>query len=182
MVERYVEDLSGKSAGRESYSIPRNVAIAIMVILSISGVMIAWILPELIEGAAGDTKEDNEARDVLGVIVASSIPDLDIAGTAYSNVPVPTAFQILFLDGDPNDDYPSMDGMLTQMMDYLLEGSSGYVLNVIPGSGMEGSDYSVGNGGSGSPDGSAVREVPVGLGDDEGTVVFELKIWGVSVT
>ena len=172
----FVEDLSERSGSRSLPSIPRNIAIIIFLILAISGILVGAFLPGFIEGSEGPEGFDTTS-DAMDALIASSIPDVEIAGTTYNNIPLPTAFQVLFLEGDPSTDYASMDAPIGEMMDYLLGEGTEYKLTITPGSGMEGSDYILGSG-VGDPDGTATREVPVGLDEDEGSVVFDLRIWG----
>ncbi|MGA1793882.1 MAG: hypothetical protein ACMUHM_08025 [Thermoplasmatota archaeon] len=179
--DRFAEDLSERKSASSDISIPRGLAIGVFAILAVSGIIIGAVLPEMIEGSEEKARNDT-VGEYLDVVIASTISRLEIAGTTYSNIPIPTAFQILFTEGDPTEDYPSMDEVLTGILEYLLGEGSHYTIKVIPGTGMDGSDYVIDNDGSGPASGSSVKEVPVGLGDDEGTVVFELRVWGVNLT
>ncbi|MGA1820335.1 MAG: hypothetical protein ACMUHU_04925 [Thermoplasmatota archaeon] len=174
------EDLSERRSESSAYNIPRGLAIGVFAILTVSGILIGALLPDLIDGTTEEKIKNDLVGEYLDVVIASTISDVEIAGTSYSDIPVPTAFQVLFADGDPSEDYPSMDEVLTAILDYLLGEGSHHTLKVIPGTGLDGSDYVVGNEGDGPAGGSSVKEVPVGLGDDEGSVVFELKVWGVN--
>ena len=172
-----VEDLSERSRSRTLPIIPRNISVVIFLLLSISGIVVGAFLPDLMEGVE-DTRGQDLTADMLDTIVGSTIADISIRGTAYTNIPVPTAFQVLFKHGEPSVDHASMDVPIEEMMDYLLDEDPIFELTVSPGIGLEGSDYVLGSG-EGAPDGSAIREVPVGLDEDEGTVIFELRIWGL---
>lgn len=172
----HVEDLSERAGSRRIPAIPRNIAIIIFTLLAVSGILVGAFLPGLIEGSE-DSEDTELAEEIMDTLIACSVNDIEIGGTTYTNIPVPTAFQVLFIEGDPSVDYTSMDVPMQEMMDYILGEGPDFELTITPGLGMEGSDYILGSG-TGAPDGSAIREVPVGLEEDEGTVVFELKIWG----
>lgn len=178
-MDKHIEDLSEKSEVKEIPTIPRNVAIAVFAILTISGILVGAILPEFIEGT--DNKEEGElAENMMFTIIASSIPYLEVGGTSYTNIPVPTAFQVLFIEGNASVDHTNLDTPIGEMMEYMIGEEENFRLTVSPGSGLplDAVDYTIGTG-SGTPEGVVVREVPVGLGDNEGTVIFELRIWGV---
>jgi hypothetical protein len=170
-----VEDLSERPLSNALPAIPRNIAVVIFLALSVSGILVGAFLPDLIEGT-----EENEGSepigDMLDTIIASTLDDIGIGGTIYNNIPVPTAFQVLFTDGDPSVDHAAMDGPIEEMMEYLLDEGASFELTVSPGIGLDGSDYILGSV-DGAPDGSAIKEVPVGLDEEEGTVIFELRIW-----
>jgi hypothetical protein len=179
----YIEDLSERSESRGLPGIPRNLAILIFALLAISGILIGAFLPGLIEGSE-QTETQDPTSDIINTLISSYIDSIEIAGTSYRNIPVPTAFQVLFLEGDPSTDYAIMDSPINEMIEYLIEDGHGFELTVSAGAGMDQgiSDYILKEGSmNGESGGSAAREVPVGLEEDEGTVVFELRIWeGVS--
>jgi len=62
----------------------------------------------------------------------------------------------------------------------MLGEAMSFKLMVSTGTGFEPGipEYILGEG-TGQPDGHLVREVPVGIGEDEGSVIFDLMIWGV---
>lgn len=172
----HVEDLSERPDTRKIPTIPRNVTIVIFTVLTLSGILVGAFLPELIEGSI-ENDEADPLGDIMDTFVASSISNIEISGTIYANIPVPTAYQVLLSEGDPTVDYTLMDAPIGEMMAYLLGEGMKFELTVSPGVGLDGSNYVLGSG-SGNPDTSISREVPVGLDDDEGTIVFELRIWG----
>ncbi|MBN1539244.1 MAG: hypothetical protein JW939_03800 [Candidatus Thermoplasmatota archaeon] len=175
-----VDVLSEASDLAGAPTIPRNVAIAVFAILSLSGFLVGAFLPELIANGSSDEGTTGETKDILDVIIASTISSVDINGTDYTNIPVPTAFQVFFQGSAPSENTSSMDEPLQNMLEWLLGEREGYTFRVSPGPGMSGSAYITGNEGNGPPDRYSVREVPVGLDEDEGSVIFELRVWGVT--
>lgn len=174
------EVLSETSHRTNTSPIPRNVAIVVFSILSLSGFLVGALIPELMTNGSSDADETGEARNVLDVIIASTISNVEINGTDYTNIPVPTAFEVFFQEGGPWENNSAMDEPLQNMLEWLLAESEGYILRVSPGPGMPGSAYVTGMEGDGGPDLSSVREVPVGLDEDEGSVIFELRVWEVN--
>jgi hypothetical protein len=173
-----VEDLSEGSGTKMIPTIPRNIAIAVFAILTISGILVGAILPDLIEGST-DEEENDPAVHIMDTIVASSIPTIVIEETTYTNIPMPSLFQVLFRTGNTGNN-SELDNIITEMMEFMVGDSASFKLTVHPGTGFGPgiTEYVLGDG-SGQPDGDLVREVPVGLGEDEGSVIFELMIWGV---
>ncbi|MBN1389411.1 MAG: hypothetical protein JXA22_02095 [Candidatus Thermoplasmatota archaeon] len=178
--ESTLEVLSQSSGDRALPSIPGNVAIAVFVILSISGFLIGAILPELIADRSSEHEVGEVSREALYVLISSTIPAIEISGTSYSDIPVPTAFQVLFSGESSSEDNSAMDDELREMLEWILGKDMRYRLKVTPGSGITGPDYVIGEEMDKGPDCSAVREVAVGLGEEQGSVVFDLRVWRLS--
>jgi len=183
-MDRYTrtpEDLREEPGSGALPSIPRNIAVAAAVILIISGMLIGIVLPEL---TGSDGKEHNEdpAAEGLTILLSCSVDRIVSGDTVYDNVPVPVAFQIIMLEGDPVEDLPGLEGVISPMMEYIFGNGSGAQLKVIPGAGWETGtnpiEIDLGYR-EGDSDHEHTVEVPVGLGDQEITLYFELRVWEV---
>ncbi len=173
------EDLRETSGPSKILSIPRNAAIAAAVILAVSGILVAMVLPELMAADSNDDRTD-PAGEGLNILLSSSIDSMTIDGTDYDNLPLPSAFQVVMLKGDPVEDIPELEAVISPMMEYIFGNGSRAELKVTPGAGWEAGVNPVEmvfGEQKGDSDHEYSLEVPVGLGELERTLFFELKLW-----
>jgi hypothetical protein len=162
-------------------SIPRNAAITAAVILALSGILVAVVLPELLTSDGKDERTD-PAGEGLNIILSSSVEGITIDGTSYDNLPIPSAFHIVMLKGDPVEDIPKLEAAISPMMEYIFGNGSRADLKATPGAGWEtgvNPIEMVYGEMEGDSDHEHSVEVPVGLGEQERTLFFELRLWEV---
>jgi hypothetical protein len=169
-------DLKGEVDRTTSYSISKNTALLASGMLIISGLLIGLLIPELTTDEVSG--KNDPYSNPLSILMSSTIDEVITDDATYTDVQIPVAYMIFFLEGSPN--MTGADGKLSEYLSFLLDDPMGFTLTISSGQGWESvmvhtvtlGDISLG--GQRTSD----QEVIVDMnGDSEITLNFKLEVW-----
>lgn len=171
-------DLSSEDERRSSFHLPMRTAILIAVFLSVAGIMIAAILPELLK--EGTNTENDPYSTPLSILLSSTVDQIEVNEKDYSDLSIPVAYYILLSETSSN--MSGTDSITSGYIDFLLGDDTPYIFTVSSGQGWdtERSHVVSSSDNSDKSSTSTSQTVVVDLKDgQEITLNFQLKVWEV---
>lgn len=171
-------DLRAEDEGGRSFRLPMRTAIFMALTLAAAGILVAAVLPEILE----DPKESviEPYSTPLSVVLSSTVESMQVDEKQYSDLSVPTAYYILLSESDSN--MSGTDSLMAGYLSFILGDDTPYELIISSGQGWSSErSHTVSNAGPEEiqPQ-SASQDVIVDIVDgQEVSINFELKVWEV---
>ena len=171
------QDLRGDNEKKVRMAIPIYAAVATFIILVSAGIVIGSVMPGLLE-ADEVSGEENDLDRGLDVFLTSTFDRVTTEKVTYENVPVPAAFELLFLEGNGNEDNKVLHPQVQNLLEFIFTNSSAINIIVSPGSGwdMNVAPYEHRIGDMTEITKTISREVTVGSGGMERTIFISIDI------
>ncbi len=171
-------DLSSEGDGKRSFHLPMRTAILIAVFLSVAGIMIAAIIPELLKEKTDNGNDPYSTP--LSILLSSTVDQIDVNEKEYRDLSIPVAYYILLSETSSN--MSGTDSITSGYIDFLIGDGTPYSLTISSGSGWDTERSHVVSSYDNIEESSisTSQSVAVDLKDGHEVILnFELKIWEV---
>ncbi len=173
------QDLRDQDVKTRKISIPLNVALVVAIILALSGILIAILVPDM-RGETNEEPQADIAQEGATVFLSSTVDAIQIGTGKYDNIPIPTAVDILMSTGEM-EDRDALKNEIIPMLDFIFQNMTARI-KFSAGTGWEENpeEFTITTASQNTdPDHQWTSEVTVGIDDNERSLVVELSLWEV---
>jgi len=177
-MDRKPLDLRDDEPKERKWTLPTKGFLIAGVILSITGILIAAILPELL--AKEEPEEKDDLRTPLSILLTCTMDEITTEDSTYSDITIPQAYYAFTKNGNSN--MSTVEETARHYLEYMIGESIPFELEITSGLGWENEfSHNIRNMQASGASQTHEQDVIVDVEEDSQiTMIFKLTIWGVN--